>query len=121
MNIDSENPRGRDERKDNRYLVRDLAAIFRESNKMLGPVLNLSLNGMLIYHEKPLEVNSIFNISLRHTLNAYSDYEGKAQVKWCRQNDISGLYGIGLEFLDNSEEQRIQIQKVVNTYAVVGV
>lgn len=108
-------------RSDERHLVQDLAAFDSRSNRLIGKVLNLSLSGMLISHEEAIEVDMVLKVNLRHILNTYSDFEGEAKVRWSRQNDISGLFGTGLEFLENSPEQRSQIQKVVNTYTVRGV
>jgi hypothetical protein len=108
-------------RSDERYLVQDLAVFDGRSNRLIGKVLNLSLSGMLVSHEEAIQVDMVIPVKLRHILNTYSDFEGKAKVKWSRQNDISGLFGTGLEFLDNSPEQRSEIQKVVNTYAVRGI
>ncbi|MDH3943537.1 MAG: PilZ domain-containing protein [Anaerolineae bacterium] len=108
-------------RQDERFIVQDLAVFDGALKKFVGKAIDLSLSGMLISLEKALAVGSVINISLGHMLNNYSDLDVETQVVWFRQNDISGLFSIGLKFLNNTEEQRSQIQKVINTYAVYGV
>ena len=58
---------------------------------------------------------------MTHTKQELSDFDADVMVKWFRQNDMSGLFGFGLEFLDNTEEQRMTIQGMINAFAENGV
>lgn len=113
----------REKRKDKRHLVRDLVVFMRDSDVKLGKVINLSLSGMLIAHDESMVVDSVLKIDipLKHAKNGLRDFEADVQVRWFRQNDSSGLFGFGLEFMDNTEEQRGVIQEIIDAFAENGV
>lgn len=110
-------------RKDKRYLVTNMEVFWRDSNKMLGNILNISLSGMLIMHEAAIAVGTVLKIRIvrNHASDGLSDIAADVQVKWFRQNDISGLFGSGFEFLNTSKENRAQIQAMINSFAVSGI
>ena len=112
-----------EKRKDKRYLVKDLVVFTRDSDEELGKVINMSLSGLLIAHDTSMAVDSILKIRipLGHNKHEPSDFEADVMVKWFRQNDMSGLFGFGLEFLDNTEEQRGTIQGMIDAFAENGV
>ena len=112
-----------EKRKDKRYLVRDLVVFMRDSNEELGRVVNMSLSGLLIAHDTSMAVDSVLKIKipLSHVKNGLSDFESDVRVHWFRQNDMSGLFGFGLEFLDNTEDKRKQIQGMIDAFAENGV
>ena len=111
-----------EKRKDKRYLMRDLMVYMRDSKEELGKVINMSLSGLLIAHDTSMAVDSVFKIKIpvAHTKHELSDFDADVMVKWFRQNDMSGLFGFGLEFLDNTEEQRTTIQEMINAFAENG-
>ena len=108
-----------EKRKDKRYLMRDLMVYVRDSNEELGKLINMSLSGLLIAHDTSMAVDSVLKIKIpvAHTKHELSDFDADVMVKWFRQNDMSGLFGFGLEFLDNTEEQRTTIQEMINAFA----
>lgn len=110
-------------RKDKRYLVRNLEVFSIDSDETFGDVMNLSLSGMLVKHDDAIAVGSVLKIkiALGHLSNGLSDFNADVQVKWFRQNEISGFFGSGLEFLKNTKEQRTQIQGMINASAVSGI
>lgn len=110
-------------RKDERYLVWKLEVFSKETNELLGDVINLSLGGMLMAHKDAIAVDSVFKIKIAASQgsNGPSDITAKVQVKWFRQNEISGLFGSGVAFLKNTKKQRQKIQEIINAYAVIGV
>ena len=112
-----------EKRKDKRYLVQDLEVFMRDSGEMLGDVLNISLSGMLIAHDDAIAVGSVLKIkvALGHVSKGLSDFDADVQVMWFHQSDISGLFGSGLEFLNNTKERRAQIQEMINAFAVSGI
>ena len=108
-----------EKRRDKRYLVQNLVVFMRDSDERLGNVINLSLGGMLISHDDAIAVESVLEIRLPlgHGIDGHSDFIADVQIMWLRQNDISGLFGLGLQFLDNTEEQRAMIQEIINTFS----
>lgn len=107
-----------EKRKDTRFVVSGLEVFFRDTGERLGNIINLSLSGMLISHDSSMAVDSILKvrIPLEKATNSKSDFEPDVMVKWFRQNDMSGLFGYGLEFLDNTDEQRVAIQGMIDEY-----
>jgi hypothetical protein len=107
-------------RVDKRYLMHNLEVFIRESDERLGNVLNLSRCGMLIAHDNAIAVDSVqkFRIPLGHTIIGLSDFEADVRVKWFRQNDRSGLFGSGFEFIDNNKEQWSWIQAMIDVFAI---
>lgn len=106
-------------RKDKRFLMRDLDVFIRESDERLGNVVNLSRSGMMIAHDNAIAVDSMqeFKIPLGHVISGLSDFEADVRVKWFRENHESGLYGTGLEFLDSTKEQWALIQVMIDVFA----
>jgi hypothetical protein len=106
-------------RKDKRYLMRDLEVFIRESDERLGEVMNLSRSGMLITHDDAITVDSVreLRIPLGHVISGLSDFEADVRVRWVRQNDKSGLFSSGIEFLDNTKEQWGLIQVLIDVFA----
>jgi hypothetical protein len=107
-------------RKDKRYLMHDLDVFLRESDERLGNVLNLSLSGMLIAHKGAIAVGSVreFRIPMGHVISGLSDFEADVRVSWFRQNDLSGLFGSGFEFLDITKEQWALIKLMIDVFAI---
>jgi hypothetical protein len=107
-------------RKDKRFHVRDLEVFIRESDERLGDVNNLSRSGMLITHDAEIAVDTVreLRIPLGHVISGLADFEPDVRVRWFRQNDISGLFGSGFEFLDNTKEQWGLIQVMIDVFAV---
>lgn len=113
---------GDENRRDKRYLVWKLEVFAKESNELIGNVINLSQGGMLMAHSDAIAVGSKFKIKVAagNASDGPSGFTAKVQVKWFRKNEISGIFGSGLEFLKSTKKQRAKIQEMINAYAVIG-
>lgn len=110
---------GIDNRKETRHQIKDLEVFEGDTGERLGRLVNLSLGGMLITHKNTMELNVELPIiiPLNHSNNSQSDFEAKAQFRWFRKYDKTGLFGFGFAFLENTDEQRALIQNIIDEFS----
>ncbi|MBW8009683.1 MAG: PilZ domain-containing protein [Chloroflexi bacterium] len=117
----AESGSGTEKRKEMRHLVKALEVFQKASGERLGRLVDLSLGGMLITHKTTMELNAEFPIiiPLNHSKNGLDDFEADVQFRWFSQYNQTGLFGFGLEFLDNTDEQRRLLQGIIDEFSHV--
>jgi c-di-GMP-binding flagellar brake protein YcgR len=111
-----------DRRQETRKKVMAFTPVYdRERNSVIGYLGNLTLNGMMIIGEKPLDENSIIKLMLdfRNDLPEISATKLiiDARVARCAPDDESTRdFRIGVEFTNVNEAHTKIIQAILNRY-----
>jgi hypothetical protein len=75
-------------------------------NQSVGRVVNMSVSGIMLVSEDPVELPCIFSCraKLPRKINGNDKLVFDAQAKWCRFNSLTGLYETGYRFLNLTPE-----------------
>ncbi len=111
-----------EQRQEKRKKLMAFTPVYDASHRtLLGYVGDLTMKGVLVVGEKPLEVNKQMTISIETSEEIAELNEGKfsipARVAWCRPDPESSQYtNIGLEFTEVSPQNKVIIDAILERY-----
>jgi hypothetical protein len=110
-----------DHRKAQRENLKAFTPVFRlKPRAVLGYIEDLTLNGAMVIGEKMLEVDQHMTLSIEFPggLPELSDPNMviPARVAWCRQEEKSGYFMTGFEFVGLSPENEKSIEAILRRY-----
>jgi hypothetical protein len=77
-----------DRRRLTRYDIEDyFAVVDRDSNKIVGRLANLSIEGVMLITERPIKKRAILRVSLElvQPVLGHSQIDFDAECRWCRK------------------------------------
>jgi len=94
----------------------------RVMNQTVGRILNMSISGIMMISEDPVELPRIFScrVKLPKKINGSDQLEFDAQAKWTRFNSLTGLYQTGYKFINLTPESERLIQKILETRNIMN-
>ncbi|MBN2502782.1 MAG: PilZ domain-containing protein [Anaerolineales bacterium] len=106
-------------RKTKRFSVVELDIFDNKTDDYIGKMINLSVGGMLILGDNPLETGKIYHIKIPfdETVNGRVNFDIETKCVWCTNAIGFPRYSIGLQFLDNSSVHYTFIKKMVDTFS----
>lgn len=106
--------------RDRKHLTQTIDVMDVINQCKLGELVNLSMGGMMIMCENELEINSIFQLSMRlpAEINGITDLQVGVDCLWCRHVDNFHRYWAGFQIIDASDETLACIQSLLETYAI---
>jgi len=89
----------------------------RVMNQAVGQILNMSISGVMMISEDPVELPCIFScrVKLPKKISGSDQLEFDAQAKWSRFNSLTGTYQTGYKFINLTPESERLIQKLLET------
>ena len=100
---------GTEKRRSKRFSVVDLDAYDKETGEHVSKMINLSHGGMLVTGEKPVEVNTLHQLTIPIRQDELDDdykyLSVKAKCVWSTKSVDYTSFSIGFEFLDNTDAQ----------------
>lgn len=110
-----------DKRKHFRRIANDYYLIYdRHSEMLIGRILNMSPDGALIITDKPLPVPEIIacRMEFPEVYKGINEISFDAECRWCRYNDKTELYEIGLEISYNNTKDKSLINDLIYSWMV---
>ena len=106
-------------RKTRRFSVVELDVFNHKTDEYIGKIINLSIGGMLILGEDPLEPGKTYHVKIPfdETVNGRVNFDIETQCVWCTNAIGFPRYSIGLKFQDNSSVHYTFIKKMVDTFS----
>ena len=112
---------GDDNRQSRRFSVVDLDVYGKESGEHIGKMINLSHGGMLVTGEKPVEVNTLHELTIPFRQDDEDDdftyLSVEAKCVWSTKSVDYTSFSIGFEFLDNTDTQYKLIKNMVKEFS----
>jgi hypothetical protein len=105
-------------RKTKRFSVVELDVFDKKTDDYIGKMINLSVGGMLILGEEPLQPGKVYHIKIPfdETVNGRVDFDIETKCVWCTNAIGFPRYSIGLQFLDNLPVHYTFIKRMVDTF-----
>jgi len=91
------------------------------SNQMIGHLADISVQGLRIDSQKPLQVKKEYRLRIYTTADvADKDYiEFAACARWCEPDQLEpGLYDVGFEIVGIDRHDADIVQRIMNKYSV---
>jgi hypothetical protein len=109
-----------DNRKESRKKLMAFTPVYDLLHKtLLGYVGDLTLQGVMVIGEKPVELNKHFTLGIEFPKNLPELPAMRvviaARAAWCRQDD-SPQYFNGFEFIDVSPANTMEIEAILERY-----
>lgn len=96
-----------------------LEVIDAEIDQPIGRLVDITTEGLMLIHEKPLAVNREYQLKvvLPRELNNSTQIDIKAECRWCRQSVTLDYFDAGLLITDVSPNDRLRIEMVMKYYS----
>jgi PilZ domain len=90
-----------------------------EIDQCLGRVVDITSEGVMLIHERPLAINRVYQlkIMLPREISGSSQLHLKAECRWCRQSVNEQFFDAGLRITDISDENKLRIDIVLKYYS----
>ena len=110
-----------DHRKESRKKLVAFTPVYNLLHKTLfGYVGDLTLQGVMVIGEKPVEINKHFTLGIEFPASPPEILAKRvvipARVAWCRPDDSPQYFNIGFEFIDVSPENAREIEAILERY-----
>lgn len=108
-----------DEREHKRKRVSEYFLAYDQiSNVRIGTVFDLSDDGMMVITEYRVEVPLILacRIELPAKVLGCNQLELSIEARWSRQNELTGVYETGFQFIDVTDQQKKLIQVILDKW-----
>lgn len=104
-----------EKRKLDRCRVGDILEVFDiHSERQVGRVVDISVEGLMIYSQSPIDVNRIFQflIPLPMDLDGCREIRLGVESLWSREGDGDGQYWTGFHVICISDQDRACIEQL---------
>jgi hypothetical protein len=110
-----------DNRKESRKKLMAFTPVYDLLHKtLLGYVGDLTLQGVMVIGEKPVELNKHFTLGIEFPKSLPELPAMRvvipARAAWCRQDDSPQYFTIGFEFIDVSPANTMEIEAILERY-----
>ena len=110
-----------DHRKESRKKLVAFTPVYDLLHKtLLGYVGDLTLQGVMVIGEKPVETNKHFTLGIEFQASPPEVPARRivvpARVAWCRHDDSPQYFNIGFQFNDVSSESAREIEAIIERY-----
>lgn len=101
-----------------RHLIFYLRVIEKDSNALLGFLVNITTQGIMMMSEAPLATGRIFHLKVLVDAEQVGEkyLEFKAVSRWCQPSVNSNFYDTGFELIDISATDLQGIQDVIEEF-----
>ena len=101
-----------------RHLIYYLRVFDRESNELIGHLINISPQGIMIMSEEPLEINKHFKLRMDLPVDIFdkTEIEFDAESRWCKKDINPEFYDTGFAIIDLSYTDGRLIEKLIDDY-----
>jgi len=110
-------------RKLNRKYLAFFTRVFDRGNgQLLGHLADLTSEGMMIISEKPLEIDTVYNLRMDLS-GAFFDREQldfKANGVWCKPDIDPAFFNIGFQLINISSDEISIIHRIIEEYGIRG-
>ncbi len=99
-----------------RHLIYYLRIVDRDTDQLIGFLVDITTEGLMIMSESPLEVGRVFRCKML-VQSELSDREHlcfEAKSIWCRKGTASNFYDTGLQLLTMAPEDFSSIQQIID-------
>ena len=98
-----------------RELIYYMKVLERDTDKLLGYLVDVTTEGLMIMCEAPLEIekNYALRINLRKDLSNKEHLHFDAKCKWCTKEICADFYDAGLELLRIAPEDQKEIENII--------
>jgi hypothetical protein len=105
-------------RRSKRYSTIELDVFNKKNGEKIGQIINLSLGGMLIVSNTPIQDGLVYNLSIpfEDTASGPVDFDIQARCVWCTNTVLFPKYSIGMEFLDDSPIHYTFIKRMIDAF-----
>ena len=108
-------------RKESRKKLMAFTPVYNLLHKtLLGYVGDLTLQGVMVIGEKPVETDKHFTLGIEFPASLPEIPAMRvvisARAAWCRSDDSPQYFNIGFEFIDISPENTREIEAIVERY-----
>ena len=103
-----------------RHLIYYLRVFDRDSNDLVGHLVDMTTRGMMLISEDPLPVDRDFRwrMDLPPGLFVSERWETTARSIWCRPDVNPAFHDTGLEFVGFSRHDELIIQDLIDNYGL---
>ena len=110
-----------DHRKADRESLKAFTPVFRlKPRSVIGYIEDLTMNGAMVIGEKLLEADQQMILSIEFPAGlpelSIPNIVTPARVAWCRQEEKTGYFMTGFEFVDLSPENEKNIETILHRY-----
>jgi hypothetical protein len=101
-----------------RHLIYYLRVFDRESNKLIGHLIDISPQGIMIMSEEPLEVNKFFKLRMDLPVDIFekTEIEFDAESRWTKKDINPEFYDTGFAIMNLSYTDGRLIEKLIDDY-----
>lgn len=98
-----------------RHLIYYLKAYDRDDHRLLGHMADITVEGLLLVSEEPLQVDRDYRIrmNLPESFSSTEYIEFEARCLWSQNSVNPSLYDSGLKLLNIKDEDRKAIENLV--------
>jgi len=90
----------------------------KDNGKMLGRIIDLSLEGAMMISETPLPENRTIDcrINLPSSIGRGGEIEFEVESRWCRRNHRLGWFETGYAITSISRKDRETLQEIIDEF-----
>ncbi len=101
-----------------RHLIYYLRVFDRDTNELLGHLIDISPQGIMIMSEEPLETNKHFKLRMDLPVEIFekSEIEFNAESRWTKKDVNPQFYDTGFYITDLSYADGRLIEKLIDDY-----
>lgn len=101
-----------------RHLIYYLRVFDRETDKVLGHLINISPKGIMIMSEEPLEINRLFKLRMDLPVEIFekTEIEFNAKSRWTKKDVNPEFYDTGFSIANISSEEEKLLEKLIDDY-----
>lgn len=99
-----------------RHLIYYLEAVDRETDKLVGFLVDITTKGIMLMSKTPIETGKIFQlrILLKTDLSEKKYLNFDAKSKWCEKSINTEIYDTGFELINTDISEFREIEEVID-------
>lgn len=101
-----------------RHLIYYLRVFDKNTNMLVGHLVDIASGGVMLISEKPFETDKVFNfrMDLPKEIRGTKTFAFTAKSKWCKTDENPDFVDTGFELLDAKEEDAIIIENLIEDF-----
>jgi hypothetical protein len=105
-----------------RHLIYYLEAVDRETDKLVGFLVDLTTKGIMLMSKTPIEAEKVFHlrILLRTDLSEKKYLNFDAKSKWCKKSVNTEIYDTGFELINTDISEFKEIEEIIDDLGFSG-
>ncbi|MEW5818537.1 MAG: PilZ domain-containing protein [Spirochaetota bacterium] len=100
------------------HLIYYLRVFDRNTNNLIGNLVDITTEGIMLISEKPINTNQIyyFRMDLPQAVEGKKEIQFDCQSLWCKNDVNPDFYDTGFKFVNISDNARKIITELINTF-----